>query len=96
MVVMHSVSDFTECIPIKINIKTSKQIHTLPFPAHLLMSIVVYLATARCSWIPCIFLITLTSDTEICIANLMYYFTYFNFLVSSITIIYFLLDLQRA
>ena len=36
MVVMHSVSDFTECIPIKINIKTSKRIHTLLFPAHLL------------------------------------------------------------
>ena len=34
------VSDFTECIPIQINIKTSNP----PFPAHLL-SIVVYLAT---------------------------------------------------
>ena len=50
MVVMHSVSDFTECIPIKINIKTSKQIHTLPFSGtssklkH--RSILVYLATA--------------------------------------------------
>ena len=27
IVAMHFVSDFTECIPIPINIKTSKQIH---------------------------------------------------------------------
>ena len=44
MVVMHFVSDFTECIPIPINIKTSKQIQIPPFTIHL--SIVVYLATA--------------------------------------------------
>ena len=71
VVVMHFVSDFTECIPIQINIKTSKQIHTPPFPAHLL------------GW-----------SVYFCIANLMYYFTYFDFLVSSIAIsIYSLLDL---
>ena len=34
VIVMHFVSDFTECIPIPINIKTSKQIHTPPFTTH--------------------------------------------------------------
>ena len=68
------VSDLTECIPIQINIKTS----TPPFPAHLL-SIVVYLATLACmAWTQCIFLINVTSDTEDCIADLMYYFTQFD------------------
>ena len=40
-----------------------------------LLSIVVYLATAWRSWTQGIFLVTVTSDTEKCIANLMYYFT---------------------
>ena len=59
------------------------------------LSIVVYLATAWRSWTQGIFLVTVTSDTEKCIANLMYYFTQFDFVVSAITIIYFLLDVLK-
>ena len=72
---MHSVADFTECIPIPINIKTSKQIHIYPalpgtpFSKLKHLSIAVYLATTWRSWTQCIFLITVTNDTETRIAN---------------------------